>query len=110
MNLVRDNQTWRVEGPGSDRAVVAYARLDKNQLVYEIDRGAQGAPGSPLYFRFVRSLPWKAVERQFAQSITDTSPLFAGIYNQASAAEAQGLSDVAGPGYRKASEFLLKLR
>jgi hypothetical protein len=77
--------------------------------VYQIDQGrSQGPSGSPPYFCFVRSLPWKAVERQFAQSIMDTSPLFAVIYNQASSAEAQGLSDVAGPGYRKALEFLLK--
>jgi hypothetical protein len=75
--------------------------------VYEIDRGMISQPGT-LSFRFVQCLPWKAVERQFAKAIRDTSPDFVGIHNQASAAEAYGLSDVAGPGFRKALEFLLK--
>jgi hypothetical protein len=35
MNLVRDDQGWRIEGPGSDRARVAYACLDGDRLVYE---------------------------------------------------------------------------
>jgi hypothetical protein len=75
--------------------------------VYEIDRGMISQPGTES-FRFVRCLPWKAVERQFAKVVKDTSPDFVGIYNQASAAEAQGWTDVAGPGFRKALEFLLK--
>jgi hypothetical protein len=54
------------------------------------------------------SLPWSPQGRQFAPSIVETSPLFGSIYNQAAAAEAYGLPDVAGPGFRKALEFLVK--
>ena len=37
MQLVADNAGWRITGPGSDRARLAYARLDGDRLVYEID-------------------------------------------------------------------------
>ena len=36
MQLVSDGTGWRIEGPGSDRARVAYARLEGDQVVYEI--------------------------------------------------------------------------
>jgi hypothetical protein len=37
MKLVAHGQDWKIEGPGNDRARVAYARLEKGHLVYEID-------------------------------------------------------------------------
>jgi hypothetical protein len=36
MKLVADPTGWRIEGPGSDRARLAYARLEDNQMVYEL--------------------------------------------------------------------------
>ena len=36
MRLVPDGESWRVEGPGSARARVAYARLEGGQVVYDI--------------------------------------------------------------------------
>jgi hypothetical protein len=36
MKLVPDSTGWRIEGPGSDRARLAYARLEGDQVVYEI--------------------------------------------------------------------------
>ena len=36
MKLVADSTGWRIEGPGSDRARLAYARLEGDQVVYEI--------------------------------------------------------------------------
>jgi peptidoglycan/xylan/chitin deacetylase (PgdA/CDA1 family) len=36
MQLVADSTGWRIEGVGSDRARVAYARLEGNQVVYEM--------------------------------------------------------------------------
>jgi hypothetical protein len=74
--------------------------------IYELDRGR--SQGSAYYFRFLGSLPWNRIERSFSKTITDISPLFAQIYNQAKAAESQKMFDVAGPGFRKALEFLLK--
>jgi hypothetical protein len=36
MKLVQSGGAWTIEGPGSDRAKVAYACLDKGHLVYEV--------------------------------------------------------------------------
>jgi hypothetical protein len=35
MRLVQDGDSWRVEGPGSERAKVAFARLEGDRVVYE---------------------------------------------------------------------------
>ena len=53
---------------------------------------------SPLWFE-------KTV---FPELIQKVSPSFGIIYNEAAHAEARGLTNVAGPGYRKALEFLIK--
>jgi len=36
MRLVPDGESWRIEGPGSERARVACARLDGGRVVYEV--------------------------------------------------------------------------
>jgi hypothetical protein len=36
MTLVADSAGWRIGGPGSDRARLAYARLEGDQVFYEI--------------------------------------------------------------------------
>jgi hypothetical protein len=36
MKLLADGTGWRIEGPGSDRARLAYARFEGDQVVYEI--------------------------------------------------------------------------
>lgn len=45
---------------------------------------------------------------EMPQAVTELFPLFTDIYWQANKAEKQDLIDIAGPGYRKALEFLLK--
>lgn len=47
-------------------------------------------------------------KRAFPQEIATISPSFEKLYNQALAAEAYGLTEVCGAGYRKALEFLVK--
>jgi hypothetical protein len=37
MALVRDGESWRIEGADSDRARVAFATLDNDHLVFELD-------------------------------------------------------------------------
>jgi hypothetical protein len=44
----------------------------------------------------------------FSQEIVNLSGSFVSIYNQAVTAEGMGLVDIAGPGFRKALEFLIK--
>lgn len=36
MRLVRDGDTWKIEGAGSERARVAYAYMDNGKLAYEV--------------------------------------------------------------------------
>lgn len=52
--------------------------------------------------------PRRVEAKVFADEVNDLSPRFVEIYNQAKAAEEFGLTDIAGPGYGKALEFLIK--
>lgn len=57
---------------------------------------------------FVRSTPQRFVAKGWEESIKAVSPDFVEIYSQASEAESRELDKIAGPGYRKALEFLVK--
>ena len=37
MKLVPHGRRWKIEGPGSDRAIVAYAHIENGRLVHELD-------------------------------------------------------------------------
>jgi hypothetical protein len=37
LNLVREGDSWRIEGEGSERARLAYAVLNNDRLTYEFD-------------------------------------------------------------------------
>lgn len=43
MTLVADGDSWRVTGPGSERARVAYAKLDGNRVVYSLSGAGREA-------------------------------------------------------------------
>jgi len=43
MTLVADGESWRVEGPGSERARIAYARHVGDRVVYEVGRKSRAA-------------------------------------------------------------------
>lgn len=57
---------------------------------------------------FKESKPISILERKSSEIIRDTSEKFSKIYNQAQFAEISGLDDIAGPGYGKELEFLVK--
>jgi hypothetical protein len=42
MTLVRRGDSWRIEGPGCERARVAYAVLDGDRVVYRLADDSQG--------------------------------------------------------------------
>lgn len=56
----------------------------------------------------IYSEPNRFKKEEFDQKISDLSPRFDKIYNQAFAAETSSLDEIAGLGYRKALEFLIK--
>lgn len=43
MKLARENGKWRIEGEGKERARIAYARLDGDQITYSIEGPQAGA-------------------------------------------------------------------
>jgi hypothetical protein len=50
MTLVRTGDRWRIEGPDSDRARVAYATLERDRLVYRCDGvAAAGREGAAAF-------------------------------------------------------------
>lgn len=54
------------------------------------------------------SLPFEPLDAVFSESIEKLSPNFCAIYRESKKAEDSGWRLVAGPGYRKALEFLIK--
>lgn len=52
--------------------------------------------------------PTRFKAEEFDEALSTLSPQFVKIYNQALAAETSGLDEIAGIGYRKALEFLVK--
>ena len=42
MTLVQDGGSWRIEGTDNHRARVAYARLENDRVVYELDNAVRG--------------------------------------------------------------------
>jgi hypothetical protein len=59
-------------------------------------------------YNWKRSVPFEFIPTTLTETIKSVSPDFCEIYGQAEKAEQHGLSLVAGPGYRKALEFLIK--
>ena len=59
-------------------------------------------------FYFEKSEPFNFQAPEIHQEIEEISPSFKMIYTQSAAAESFGLNEIAGVGYRKALEFLIK--
>lgn len=67
-----------------------------------------GMRGKPEKFDFAGFIPWTPVPPDFPVDVCAVSPMFKEIYNQAASAEAYGLDQICGMGFRKALEFLIK--
>jgi len=59
-------------------------------------------------YRYINVEPQSPIEKVFDENLSKISISFIEIYNQAYAAEAYSLNHIAGMGYRKALEFLIK--
>jgi hypothetical protein len=60
------------------------------------------------YFHYVGSAPFLPLRVEFDEHISAISPQFCTIFNESQNAEHQDWKLIAGPGYRKALEFLVK--
>jgi len=77
-------------------------------IVRLIRSGAADNPADKKNWEIVAIEPTAHLGRTFGEEIAALSPGFLAIYDQASQAEAAGLDQLCGPGYRKALEFLVK--
>ena len=64
--------------------------------------------GMQWYYEINKIFPKRAENIEFDNKIQEVSEAFVKIYNQAKIAEANDLDEIAGMGYRKALEFLIK--
>ena len=71
-------------------------------------RGIPRNEGGRQIFVFVRTAPWAPRTSTFPSTVSEISPTFVEIYDQAIAAETHDLSQLVGIGLRKALEFLVK--
>lgn len=56
MELVQDDETWRVVGEGSERARLAYAKIEDNKLAYYIDHSVNHSAAGQLVKSSANSL------------------------------------------------------
>jgi len=91
-------------------AVFSLCKACYKPFVVHYDFGGPGNDGSPVVPKgTVLSIgPTGHTKRAFEPKLVEISPQFEKIYNQALAAENSGLDEIAGMGYRKALEFLIK--
>ena len=75
--------------------------------LYERSTNRTGGMYSPV-FTLTDLAPVFPPEEPFSDEIKSISPSLIEIYNQAAVAEGYGLKQVAGMGFRKALEFLIK--
>jgi len=57
---------------------------------------------------FIKVAPYNPSPIEFSKEISTLSPSFCDLYNQSKAGEEYGLIGIAGAGYRKSFEFLIK--
>jgi len=69
---------------------------------------ARYSQGMDSLLRWYSSVPNEKIEMPHSEIISAISKDYCAIYNEAHEAERSGLALVAGPGYRKALEFLVK--
>ncbi len=67
-----------------------------------------GYHGSPGQSSLLSVKPTKPITSQFPEAVRKISPTFVSVFAEAEEAVQLGLSQIAGPGYRKAFEFLIK--
>lgn len=67
-----------------------------------------GHDGNQRNYRQIDMYPYFKEKKEFPKRLSDLSPSFVTIYNQAFYAEQENLDLICGVGYRKALEFLIK--
>ena len=92
-------------------SILNYCRACQSTFVtnYKIRKSGKSTQIAEYYdSEKIESLPNRFQQEKFDEKVASLSPSFVKIYNQALAAETQGLDEIAGIGYRKSLEFLVK--
>ena len=93
-------------------SVYSYCRACKNTFItrykYSQEINGHGILLDRYLCKKLYSEPNRIANREFDKCIINISVQFPIIYNQSNAAESLGLDEIAGLGYRKALEFLIK--
>lgn len=98
--------TWR-EYDGFLQIVFRCPRKECQRLFIAYYGAERGFGSTVLILRRTYLMGFVEFE-EFPNSVTSISSKFGAIYNQSKIAEDNGLGLIAGPGYRKALEFLVK--
>lgn len=91
--------------------ILNYCRACQNAFITNYKARKNGSSGTTCDYydgKLLESIPNRFKQEDFDEKVASLSPQFVKIYNQALAAETQGLDEIAGIGYRKALEFLVK--
>lgn len=91
--------------------VFNYCRACNSSFISNYAISKSGESSSSYYYynsELLSSEPNKYSKQVFDEGIINISAQFEKIYNQALAAESNGLDEIAGLGYRKSLEFLIK--
>ncbi len=98
--------TWRAYD-GFLQIVFRCPRKECQRLFIAVYGTEKAFAGTNLILRRTLLMDFMEFEK-FPESVTSISSQFEAIYNQSKIAEDNGLHLIAGPGYRKALEFLVK--
>ncbi|MBA1250375.1 MULTISPECIES: DUF4145 domain-containing protein [Pseudomonas] len=100
--------TCRCTNQDCRRLFIATYRLEIKTAANDLEKLAQYSGNQRAIFKLDSSYPRYIPKTTFSAEVAELSPQFVEIYQQAETAEALGLQQVCGLGYRKAVEFLVK--
>lgn len=106
MNL--SNYIYRIKNREIIFTAINYCTGCDSIFLSNYDVGGYTEGFSINYPTYLCSEPLHFIEEKFEECIRDVSPTFVEIFNQSLAAESSSLDQIAGIGYRKALEFLVK--
>lgn len=89
-------------------SIMFYCKACSNSFISYFNYFESFSDGLLYFKQFFRHEPKRFVAIKFVKIISNLSERFVQIYNQAAHAESLGLFEVAGPGYRKSLEILVK--
>lgn len=89
-------------------SIVFFCRKCFKTFIAEFHHNGYSGSSSPYFDRYMDFAPKNFKCNEFSKIISELSPRFVEIYNQALKSESIGLNEISGMGYRKSLEVLIK--